>query len=266
MVAGAPSIAEAPSPSESTGTWGLLEAALAWIASNIVAGILLAFVFSQGDFTTFVSERPGGHIGRTAGQLATDQELVDRALPLVWQLLLLFPGWAVLLGVSWLFAGALGRDRPGWSLKTEYSDIPLGVLSGLFLQIPILVIVVTFMQLIFGPFEPSGRALALVDSADSPLLVLLLIFAVAIGAPIVEELFYRGIVQPALIRLTNVPIGIGLASVLFGAVHFSLVELIPLSVVGLVFGLLAHKTGRVAPAILAHMAFNSFTLVLLLFA
>ena len=94
----------------------------------------------------------------------------------------------------------------------------------------------------------------------------MLIFAVAIGAPIVEELFYRGIVQPALIRLTNVPIGIGLASVLFGAVHFSLVELIPLSVVGLVFGLLAHKTGRVAPAILAHMAFNSFTLVLLLFA
>ena len=98
------------------------------------------------------------------------------------------------------------------------------------------------------------------------MLTILLVLCVAVGAPVVEELFYRGLVQPALIRLTNPTIGIGLASLIFGAVHFSVVELIPLSVVGLVLGLLAHQTGRLLPAIIAHMAFNSFTLAILLIA
>ena len=79
-----------------------------------------------------------------------------------------------------------------------------------------------------------------------------------------EEFFYRGLVQPALIRLTNVPIGITISSLIFGAVHFSLVELLPLSVVGAVFGILAHKTGRLLAPIVAHMTFNAVTLIALL--
>ncbi len=250
----------------STGVWGLAEATLAWLCAMFVGALFFTLILQQGDFAAPV-QRPGGFFGRATGQVATGQPLEDTAFPVAWQLLLLFPGWIVLLGVSWLFAGALGRDRPGWSMKGPLADIPIGIGAGIALQVPILVIVVMVMNVIFGEFEPSGRALALVDAASaSPLLTILLIVCVAVGAPVVEELFYRGLVQPALIRLTNPTIGIGLASVIFGAVHFSVVELIPLSVVGLVLGILAHRTGRLLPAIVAHMTFNSFTLAILLLA
>ena len=250
----------------SAGEWGLVEACLGWLASTFVAGLLFVLALQSADFTS-QPQRPGGYAGRAIGQVSTGQALEDTAFPIAWQLLLLFPGWIILLAVPWLFAGVLGRERPGWSLKGKPSDIGLGVISGLLLQVPILIVVVMVMRLVFGEFEPSGRALALVDAASaSPLLVVLLVVCVAVGAPVVEELFYRGLLQPALIRLTNPVIGIAVASVLFGAVHFSVVELLPLSVVGLVFGLLAHRTGRLLPAIVAHMTFNSFTLALLLIA
>lgn len=245
--------------------WGLPEAAIAWCMSTFVGGALFVALIQAGGFSTSTTERPGGHLGRSVGQFVTEQELVDRSIPVALQLLLLFPGWILLLGTPWVFAGLLGRARPGWSIEGQLKDIPLGIVTGLALQIPILPIVVIVMQLIFGEFEPSGRALTLVDgAASSPLTLVLLIVCVAIGAPVVEEFFYRGLVQPALIRATNVPIGIALASLIFGAVHFALVELIPLSVVGLAFGIIAYRTGRLLPAIVAHIAFNAFTLTALL--
>lgn len=253
---------------EGQGTpWGLSEAFIAWITSTFLGGLLLVPVVQLGGFSVFTPQRPGGHLGRALGQLATDQELVNRSIPVAWQLSLLFPMWILLLGTAWLIAAILRRDRPGWSLRSKLTDIPLGVATGLLLHIPLLPIVVILMQLVFGEFEPSGRALNLVEGASSsPFTLLLLIVSVAIGAPVVEELFYRGLVQPALIRMTNVPVGIAIASLIFGAVHFSLVELIPLSVVGLAFGILAHRTGRLMPAIIGHMTFNAFTLVALLIA
>ena len=60
--------------------------------------------------------------------------------------------------------------------------------------------------------------------------------------------------------------GIGITGVIFGAVHFSLVDLAPLSVVGIGFGILAHKYGRLLPAIVAHMTFNAVALIAVLAA
>ena len=247
-------------------TWGLPEAGIAWITSTFIGSALFVLAIQSGGFSTLTSDNIGGHFGQAAGQLASGQELSSNAVPVALQLSLLFPGWILLLGTAWVIAAVLKRDRPGWSLRGKWTDVPLGVFTGLVLQVPILTIVVLLMELIFGEIEPTGRAQALVDGASSSNLVLvLLIVCVAIGAPIVEELFYRGLVQPALIRATNVPVGIGIASLIFGAVHFALVELIPLSVVGLAFGLLAHRTGRLVPAIVAHITFNAFTLSALLF-
>jgi len=165
-----------------------------------------------------------------------------------------------------MFAGALGHERVGWSLRGEPSDIALGVFSGAALQVPLLVIVVLIMQAIFGDFEQSGRALALVDLADTWPKVILLVAAVGVGAPIVEEMFYRGVVQRWLVDAVGPVLGIGIASVIFGAVHLSLIEFVPLTVVGVILGILFWKTGRLLPAVIAHMTFNMFTLVNLLVA
>lgn len=230
-----------------------------------VGSFAYILVLQFGDYTSAISERPGGHLGRTVGQLADRQALNDNAVPLVWQMLLLVPGWIVLLGVSWLFAGALGHQR-GWSLRGQLSDVPVGVFAGVILQIPLVVVVVLIIQAIFGEIEPSGRALALVDMADTWPKVFLLVLFVGVGAPLVEELFYRGIVQESLVGSLGPVLGIGLASVIFGAVHLSLIEFAPLAVVGAGLGYVFWRTGRLLPAIIAHATFNLFTLVNLLVA
>lgn len=148
----------------------------------------------------------------------------------------------------------------------ELSDIPLGVFSGAVLQVPLLVIVMVIIQAIFGDIEPSGRALALVDMADTWPKVVVLVAAVGVGAPIVEEMFYRGIVQRWLVGAVGPVVGIGVASIIFGAVHLSLIEFVPLTVVGVVLGIVFWKTGRLLPAVIAHTTFNMFTLVNLLAA
>ena len=220
-------------------------------------------LLAAGNYSTPGPERPGGHIGRAVGQIANGETPNDDSIPLIFSLLLLVPGWIVLLGVVWLAAGIFGHSRPGWSLRGTWSDVRVGVLSGVLLQVPILVIVGIIMQLVLGEFEPSGRALALVDSVNSPLAVVVLFLTVAVGAPIVEEMFYRGVVQGALVERIGPVAGIGLTSLLFGIVHLSLIELAPLTVAGLGFGLLAWKRGRLLPAIVAHMTFNTYTLILL---
>ncbi len=257
-----PSAADSNAP-VTTGRWGTGEAVLAWISSVFVSTAAYIALLSIGGYSPFTPQRPGGHIGRIVGQIANGEAPNDDSVPLIWNMLLLVPGWIILLGVSWVAAGAFGHSRPGWSLTGTKSDVLVGIASGLFLQVPIMIVVGILMQLILGEFAPSGRALALVDSIDSPLAVIALFLAVAVGAPIVEELFYRGVLQGALVERMGPVLGIGLTSVIFGAVHLSAIEFAPLAVAGLGFGVLAWKRDRLLPAIVAHMAFNTFTLVLL---
>ncbi len=247
-------------------SWGIAEALLAWPAAVMVGTIGYLLVLQVGGYSSSIPERPGGHFGRAVAQLAAGEELRDDSVPLVWQMLLLVPGWIMLLGICWLFAGALGHTRDGWSLRGKASDIPAGVFAGAVLQLPILMIVLVIVQAIFGEIEQSGRALALVDMADTWPKVALLVLFVGVGAPIVEELFYRGVVQRWLVETAGPAIGITIASVIFGAVHLSLIEFAPLATVGAVLGYLYWRTGRLLPAIIAHTTFNMITLVNLLVA
>ena len=116
-------------------------------------------------------------------------------------------------------------------------------------------------------FEPSGQttfddealtetAKDLVDRADG-LLLPLLILLVVVGAPVVEEIVYRGLLQRPLLGDFPAPaVIVGVATV-FSIIHFRPVEYPGLFVAGLVFGVAAWKTGRVGMAIAAHVGFNA---------
>ncbi len=259
----APTSAETHDGSPPRRSWGVGDAALGWLTAQFV-GIAAFTAVAAGGFSLVQPQRPGGFLGRAVGQNRSGGEFVDDSLPLLWQMLLQVPSWVAMLGVAWIFAGLAGKARTGWSLAGEPLDVVRGLIVGFLLQIPIVGIVVSLMTLVLGEQTPTGRPQALVDSIGGPLDLLALIGVVAIGAPVVEELFYRGIVQPSLVSRFGPVIGIGITSLIFGAVHFALVDLLPLSVVGAGFGILAHKYGRLLPAIVAHMTFNSIVLIFLL--
>ncbi len=61
-------------------------------------------------------------------------------------------------------------------------------------------------------------------------------------------------------------VAIGTTALVFGASHFLLLQLPGLVLAGALFGVLAHRAGRLGPAIVAHVAFNMVTVVALLAA
>jgi len=96
----------------------------------------------------------------------------------------------------------------------------------------------------------------LVDRADGAM-ILLLAALVVIGAPLVEEVLYRGLLQrPALDRFPEWIVVVVVAAA-FALLHFRPVEFAGLFAAGLVFGVCAARTGRLGMAITAHVAFNA---------
>ena len=116
---------------------------------------------------------------------------------------------------------------------------------------------------VFDDDALTETAKDLVDRADGGLIVVLFVLVV-VGAPFVEEVVYRGLLQrPLLDRLPAVPVVIGVAAV-FALIHFRPVEYPGLFAAGLVFGVCAWRTGRIGMAIAAHVAFNATGLALAL--
>jgi membrane protease YdiL (CAAX protease family) len=87
--------------------------------------------------------------------------------------------------------------------------------------------------------------------------ILVLAFAVA-GAPITEELFFRGFLTGRA--------GVVLSSVVFGLMHFaygSVVEVLGAFMIGLVLAMSFKLTKSITPCIIAHMAYNAISITVM---
>jgi membrane protease YdiL (CAAX protease family) len=99
-----------------------------------------------------------------------------------------------------------------------------------------------------------------------------LILSVAVGAPLVEELFFRGLLLRSLRRRMPDWAAVALSAVAFGIAHGSalpvdavLLVMISLTAFGAILAVLALRTGRLGPGIVTHAVFNLFTLLYLTF-
>ena len=92
---------------------------------------------------------------------------------------------------------------------------------------------------------------------------------VCVGAPVVEELFFRGLVQTRLVGRWGAGRGIAATSVLFGAAHLigwrslaSLLVAVAITAGGAVLGFLRYRTGRLGTSTVAHAVFNAMSFAL----
>ncbi|MCI0504080.1 CPBP family intramembrane metalloprotease [Candidatus Micrarchaeota archaeon] len=93
-----------------------------------------------------------------------------------------------------------------------------------------------------------------VDDKINSLPALLLVFAV-VGAPVTEELFFRGFLAQRY--------GILLSAAFFGLMHFaygSTVEVLGAFVIGIVLAASFKLTKSVTPCIIAHMVYNAISI------
>jgi len=127
-----------------------------------------------------------------------------------------------------------------------------------------------FSELMGQPVDPvAHEALqTLRDEFSVELLIGLAISAVII-APLIEEVVFRGVFQTSLLRLFNGKHwpALLIAAAVFSVIHWSVVPwqgLVPLFVLGLVFGYLYERTGSLLTPILAHAIFNSCNIAIAL--
>jgi membrane protease YdiL (CAAX protease family) len=133
--------------------------------------------------------------------------------------------------------------------------------------IPVVMVVgvitnVVLMQ--FGIEPRTQEVLDLLTGLDSPAKLAAGIAFAAIGAPVSEEIFFRGLLLPALAKWTGVPAAVFASSLLFAAIHASPHQLLPLFVLSLALSLVTIRSGRLECAILLHALFNAFMLTLAL--
>jgi membrane protease YdiL (CAAX protease family) len=91
--------------------------------------------------------------------------------------------------------------------------------------------------------------------ADLKNQIWLILIPGVIGAPIFEELFFRGYILSILSK-KNPWVGLIVSSILFGLVHFDLMLFLPLFLMGLILGIAYLRTQNLLTAILIHALNN----------
>jgi membrane protease YdiL (CAAX protease family) len=183
-----------------------------------------------------------------------------------WLFAVALAGWVpmvvAVVGASRRFGtGSLSRDFGVEFRPVDLLGVPIGVGT----QLLVLPMVYWPLHAIwphtFNQSRLEERANDLSNHAGGGGRVLL-ILVVVVGAPLVEELVYRGLLQTAFTRRLKDSLGVVLVAAWFAAVHFQPIETPGLFAVGLVLGSCAWYTRRLGLGIVAHMSFNATGLAL----
>lgn len=195
----------------------------------------------------------------------------DRELDLAGQGLTQIGLWTGMVGATVLASRRKGAGRLGedFGLRARWSDLGLGLVVALTVQLLLLPGIAFLLRPLLGEPEVSGPVRELVDKARGPA-YLGLVVSVAVGAPIVEELFFRGLLLRSLQRRMPDPPAVALSAVAFGLAHGStlpadavILVMVSLTAFGAVLAVLAIRTGRLGPGMVAHAVFNLFTVLYL---
>ena len=171
--------------------------------------------------------------------------------------------WFGLFGVPLWVVSSRGLEWSALGFTLERRDILPGLAIGVFAQALLVPAIYAPIRFFRDDLDVAADARDLVDKADG-LGVVLLIVVVVFGAPVVEELFFRGLALRAFERRLGRWVGLVASSLVFGLVHFQPLQFPALVMFGLIAGWLAQRDGRLGRAIWAHVGFNTWTVGLLL--
>jgi membrane protease YdiL (CAAX protease family) len=208
----------------------------AWIIAGILGVIALAAVL-EGDQT--VSDLSG-------------RESIAVSLPV-----------ALGIAAAALLLAAPGGD-PFRALRLRnwrWRDIPLGMGLGAAAQFLLIPLYIPILWIFDGDVSEAAQDLSDKFSDNE---MWLLVVLVLIIAPVTEELFYRGLIQGSLERSLAPWMAVSVSSLIFGLVHFQLLQLPGLIFIGAVTGYSLYRTNRLSMSIGVHMGFNGVATVLLL--
>ncbi|MEM8673384.1 MAG: CPBP family intramembrane glutamic endopeptidase [Cyanobacteria bacterium P01_G01_bin.67] len=102
------------------------------------------------------------------------------------------------------------------------------------------------------------------EYATTPISWILFSISALIYAPIMEEIFFRGLIFQKLAIRKGIIQGLSISAILFAAIHFRF-DVIPLFIMGIIASLIYFKTKQLATPIIYHFAYNLIVVVRRLF-
>lgn len=222
----------------------LLSILLLWIGCYLTAVMLSVAVMS---------------ISGTGGNAATDS-------PTTWVLALSALGlWLPFVFMLRWVARRAGTDfRQYFGMRFATTDW-LGIPLGIFCQVVLMNVVNwplnKWFPDMFNPERIETRARDMVDAADGAWFIVLFV-VVVVGAPLVEELVYRGFIQGGLQSRIGSTWALVITAAWFTVVHLEPIEFPGLFAFALVLGLCYWRTQRLGLSMVTHLAFNATGLLL----
>jgi membrane protease YdiL (CAAX protease family) len=239
--------------------YGWLAIVVAWFGAQIVAGLVYALVIPNTEYDPTAVVGIGGRVGEASSQYGADVGTLalSQPVPLWLQMLLQVPLWLVLVAVPVWFAAKRGRGVVAdLGLRAKAIDAPVGLAVGVASQLLLVPGLYWLLFTLIGEQDVSAAARQLTDRATDPLSVVLVFVIVGIGAPIAEEIFFRGMALPIFGRKLQARWAVFASGAFFAATHFQLLQFPALLVFGIVLGWLTVRTRRLGPALWAHLGFN----------
>jgi membrane protease YdiL (CAAX protease family) len=175
-------------------------------------------------------------------------------------------GWA--LYCSWV--KGLARLKLDFAWAFRWFDPVIGI--GLAFATILIGAGLDAVQQAFGVTASSNTGFLVEAAGNTSILTYVgFVLIVALGAPIFEELFFRGLTFSALEKRYNGIIAVVGSSVIFGLLHFQPGDVVPtifflvnITIFGLILGISRYVTKRTGPGVFAHMAFNLTTAIVIL--
>jgi membrane protease YdiL (CAAX protease family) len=153
---------------------------------------------------------------------------------------------------------SLGLTRPTWR------DLWTGVVAGLAGRFGAMIIVIPFIPLLRNQSGPRNTSFTNGLLHRGSFAAFVTVTIVAVGAPFIEELFFRGLVQSVLTRRFGPRFAIYGQAVCFAAVHYvvgmtaiqAVVTVLTIGAMGWLQGVLRWHYRQLWPGIVSHAVFN----------
>ncbi len=130
--------------------------------------------------------------------------------------------------------------------------------------IPLVVLISVGQQLLLRGHGGGNPLLEIITQSDGISSVLVFWLTLGVSAPIFEEIIFRGFLFPSLTKHFQPNFSLVISSVLFALVHMNVNDLLPLTMLGFVLGLVYDRSRNLATPILLHCFWNTGSFISLL--
>jgi membrane protease YdiL (CAAX protease family) len=225
--------------------WIVLFFALQLVAAFIAIGVALGVRYSLADLKKVNPDDVMSGVG---------------GLPIIWSLVL---SSLMTIGLLWLYlrkdnrVAAIQLDQ--WSqISVTKTLIIAAALIGAALAFNYL-----YTSYVIPDIKMQDDLRKLFESIPKTTLNTITLFVtVAVLAPLTEELLFRGLLQKSLSHRMPHLAAIGIAGLVFAAIHLDLYAFPALFVMGASFGYIYYRTGSLRVNIVLHMVNNGAALLL----